>query len=653
MNGISIQEISIIISIVAASILLFIAYHVWRRRHADIVPLAYQTILNHVPLGIVVTDMRDRIVAINEFVERYMDSSITDPIGQSVKDVFPAYTNYIYSSRMEAESKDVWHIGERTFDVELSSIVDERGIQRGHVYLLRDTTAELKAQAALHQSERLFDIAFSQALDGFFFMMLDEPIRWDDTVDKEAVLNYAMQHQRMTQVNDAMLEQYGATRDQLIGRNLADFFAHDLIAGREAVRQGYENGRMRIETEERTIDGRPIWIEGDYVCLYDAEGRVTGNFAVQRDVTARKHAEARLLESEYRYRMLFENNADAVFWISTDFIHISANESAAAMLGYTIDELIGMSTRQLVPAEELDSSQSLLQALLTGEQFPIYERWLCRKDGERILVEVNIALIRDTNGNPQYIQSILHDITERKKAEQQTLALALEKERVQLLTNFVRDMSHEFRTPLAVIQSSHYIISKTDDPKKREEKMLSITQQVARMAHLVDRLVTMTQLDSGILFSFRRQNINALLQQIIDTMQTAFAEKNLNVNVELEPTLPRIEVDAIHLVEALSQLLDNAVRYSSPYGTITIQTNHDDNWLTVVIADTGIGIAPESLARIFERFYRHDEAHTTPGFGLGLPIAQKVIHLHGGRIEVQSAVGAGSCFVIYLPINLH
>src|SRR5688572_29984318 len=173
MNGISIQEINIIISIFAASTLLVVAYHLWRRRHADIVPLAYQTILNHVPLGVVVTDMHDRIVAYNQPVTRYMDNSITNPVGRHLKQVFPAYINYIFSARLETESRDEWHISDRTFDVELSAMVDERGIQRGHVYLLRDTTAEQKAQAALHESERLFDIAFSQALDGFFFMMLD------------------------------------------------------------------------------------------------------------------------------------------------------------------------------------------------------------------------------------------------------------------------------------------------------------------------------------------------------------------------------------------------------------------------------------------------------------------------------------------------
>ena len=173
------------------------------------------------------------------------------------------------------------------------------------------------------------------------------------------------------------------------------------------------------------------------------------------------------------------------------------------------------------------------------------------------------------------------------------------------------------------------------------------------MSQLVDRLVAMTQLDSGILFSFHRENMNSLVQQVTDTMRTTFAEQKLTLRLELDETLPDIRVDTIHLVEALSQVLDNAARYSAPEGSITIQTSHDAQWSKITITDTGIGISESALPRIFERFYRSDEAHSTPGFGLGLPIAQKIIELHGGHIEVQSEIAKGSRFTIYLPINSH
>ena len=113
------------------------------------------------------------------------------------------------------------------------------------------------------------ELFFSQSLDGFFFMMLDEPIAWTDHADKEALLDYAFDHHRVTKTNDAMLRQYGASRDQLIGMTPRRLFAHDLEYGRKVWREFFDRGRLHVETEERRLDGDPILIEGDYICLYD------------------------------------------------------------------------------------------------------------------------------------------------------------------------------------------------------------------------------------------------------------------------------------------------------------------------------------------------------------------------------------------------
>ena len=142
--------------------------------------------------------------------------------------------------------------------------------------------------------ERMLELFFSQSLDGFFFMMLDKPIRWDDSTDKESVLDYVFEHQRMTKINDAMLGQYGASADQFLGRTPADLFAHDLAHGRDLWRRMFDAGRLHVESDERRIDGTPLCVEGDYICFYDAQGHVTGHFGIQRDVTERTRYTKRL-----------------------------------------------------------------------------------------------------------------------------------------------------------------------------------------------------------------------------------------------------------------------------------------------------------------------------------------------------------------------
>jgi PAS domain S-box-containing protein len=104
------------------------------------------------------------------------------------------------------------------------------------------------------------ELFFSQSLDGFFFMMMDEPIRWDDTVDREAVLEYVFDHQRMTKVNDAMLHQYGTSREKLLGATPRDLFSHDVEHGKDLWRRMLNAGRLHVESDERRADGSRMWI---------------------------------------------------------------------------------------------------------------------------------------------------------------------------------------------------------------------------------------------------------------------------------------------------------------------------------------------------------------------------------------------------------
>ena len=159
-------------------------------------------------------------------------------------------------------------------------------------------------------AEDRLELFFSQSLDGFFFMMLDEPVRWDDSVDKEQVLDYIFTHQRVTKVNDALLAQYGATREAFLGTTPTDLFRHDLAHGRRVWRDFFDRGRLHVETDERRVDGTPIRVEGDYICFYDEQGRITGHFGIQRDVSERERASQALRQSNRRLEVLHDIHRD-------------------------------------------------------------------------------------------------------------------------------------------------------------------------------------------------------------------------------------------------------------------------------------------------------------------------------------------------------
>ena len=155
------------------------------------------------------------------------------------------------------------------------------------------------------ENERLLERFFAQSLDGFFFMMLDEPVEWSDQVNKDRALDYVFDHQRMTKVNSAILAQFNAaTPEDILGTTPAQFFAHDLTNAKARWREFFDRGHLHTETDERRLDGTPMRIEGDYMVMYDDHGRIVGHFGIQRDVTERHRARETLQASREQLRAL-------------------------------------------------------------------------------------------------------------------------------------------------------------------------------------------------------------------------------------------------------------------------------------------------------------------------------------------------------------
>ena len=155
------------------------------------------------------------------------------------------------------------------------------------------------------ENERLLELLFSNSPDGFFFMMLDEPVEWADHVDKAEVLDYVFEHQRMTKVNAAILSQFSVTDPaQILGTAPVQFFAHDLTDAKRRWRELFDRGYSHSETDERRSDGTPMHIEGDYVVIHDSNGRIAGHFGIQRDVTDRHRITEDIRASRQQLRAL-------------------------------------------------------------------------------------------------------------------------------------------------------------------------------------------------------------------------------------------------------------------------------------------------------------------------------------------------------------
>lgn len=367
------------------------------------------------------------------------------------------------------------------------------------------------------------------------------------------------------------------------------------------------------------------------------------------DITARKKHERTLSEAQRRYYALFEQANDAVFIVDLNGRHLEANHRAAELLGYDIDEIQTLTYRDL--SAEISQSQKIMQKLLAGEHQPVYERIFRKKDGSVIPVEINVELVCDMEGNPLHIQSVVRDISERKHTQQRELELTLEKERTQMLTTFIRNASHEFRTPLSIIETTSFVMARLQDAEERLQRVAIVHGQIKRLAKLINSLLIITRLESEPILDMQPVNLDMLLESIHRRLKAHYGS-SLIFQITPPTKIPTVLGDPQELKEALWEIVDNACRFSPDEGVITAVTGTTDQYVWLDIHDSGPGILAEDMPHIFETFWRKDEAHSTPGLGLGLAIAKRIIQVHGGRIEATSEPETGTTFRVLLPIIL-
>ena len=239
----------------------------------------------------------------------------------------------------------------------------------------------------------------------------------------------------------------------------------------------------------------------------------------------------------------------------------------------------------------------------------------------------------------------------RLEADRQKLALAAANH--ELLTRLITDLSHDFRTPLAIVNTSAYLLARTDDPQARQEKLEQIIGQVQRLSRILDDILTLSRLDSVADPTLMPLDINLLLETLLQEFQPLTARKNLSVCKELMPDIPPVFAHRANMHRALSKIVENAAQYTPDGGAITVRTRKVTDMLVIEVADTGIGIAPADLPLVFDYFFRGDKARSSNegSVGLGLSIAKRVIELYHGKIEVESVLGKGSTFRVLLPVS--
>ncbi|MCD6077235.1 MAG: putative histidine kinase, atypical hybrid [Ramlibacter sp.] len=364
-----------------------------------------------------------------------------------------------------------------------------------------------------------------------------------------------------------------------------------------------------------------------------------------------RHADltfARVVDSLRDYAVILLDDAGRIhFW----------NQAARDVFGYEPSEVLGRSAALLFPEEDGP------EAALHGELRRAREagkaadnRWLVARDGRRLWAEGVLTALEDDQGRRSGFCKLLHDGTEGHLAQEALRAAKEEADRANRAKDrFLAVLSHELRTPLAPITTAVHVLEKTARVDERHRDLLPmIRRNVALEARLIDDLLDLTAIGAGKVSLHReRVDMHQLARAVVEMVGDALGEKAITLDLRLEASTATVEADQARMQQVLWNIIRNAIKFTPRSGRIVLRTASDDGSFALSCTDSGIGIAPEALPRIFNPFEQADAevSHQYGGLGLGLAIAHGLMQQHGGGIRASSAGrDSGSTFTITLPL---
>ncbi|MDI6871079.1 MAG: ATP-binding protein [Bacillota bacterium] len=470
--------------------------------------------------------------------------------------------------------------------------------------------------------------------------------RWSATLD--APMLYAARLVRSDPATPAAVVRLAislTSQARLLRRLAANILLAALAAAALSAGAGYLLARAlaRPVTEMSRVAKRMA--AGDLGCrVYAGLPGELGELAESLNNLAREFT-AMLAQTEEERReveAVLKSLSDVV--IATDARGRIALFNAAAERAFQVEEKQALGQPVLAVAR-LASLAEGFSAVLAGEPAEVKE--IATTTPAERLYEAHLAPVRRPDGTISGAVAVLHDVTEIRRLER-------------VRSEFVANVSHELRTPLTSLQGFVETLQDgaADDPATLHRFLGIIAAETARLARLVDDLLDLSRLESGLL-ALRSSpvDLGALIQRTLAFYEPAAQAKRVTLEAAVPPDLPPVPGDEDLLEQVLRNLVDNAVKYTPEGGRVEVaaeQVSYPDRRREVVVrvADTGPGIPPEHLPRLFERFYRVDRARSRQlgGTGLGLAIVKHIVERHGGRVWLESAPGAGARFSVALPL---
>jgi PAS domain S-box-containing protein len=372
----------------------------------------------------------------------------------------------------------------------------------------------------------------------------------------------------------------------------------------------------------------------------------------------------KLQENEQEFRATFDNAASGIVRTDGQGRFAAVNDRLCKMLGYSREELQRLTVRELTHPDDRPRSDELNAQIKDGRvQMVHYEKRYLRRDGSILWVQVGLSGVRDQAGRYLYSVGTVIDISDRKAAEEQLrLKVADLKAANELLQRtdrqkdeFLAVLSHELRNPLAPIRNSLYILDRAVPGSEQARRaQATIDRQVNHMARLVSDILDVSRMARGkIVLRPERIDLRDVVGRTVEDHRSIFSVRALRAESLMPDEPVWVNGDATRLSQALGNLLQNAAKFTKEGGSVRVELRREGASALLLVGDTGVGIAPDILPRLFEPFTQADTtlARNPGGLGLGLALVKGLTELHGGQVQASSGgLGKGSEFTMRLPL---
>lgn len=647
----------------------------------------YRTIIETIEDGYVEVDLTGNWTFVNNVICGHMKYSREELVGMDFRKLHTERS----AERSLKAFEEVFQTGKPLKSLEIEGVRKDgtigdyelsvslmRDAQRqpvGFRCLSRDITERKKMEDELRRSEEKYRTIIETIQDGYLEIDLGN---------------------HYTFVNDVVSEHLGYSREELIGMDgrkvqNEESFKKTRKVFIEILKTGKPVKAMELDLVRK--DGTRGVYELSISLIRDASGQPTGFRCVSRDITERKKIENALRASEERSRTIIATIPDPYIERDLQGKAVYVNDAYVALTGYSAEELrnADFNYNQYMDVKNAEIVSSTYDTIIkTGLTMKNIDLEIITKSGERRQVNLSSSLIRDPQGKPTGVQSIIRDITEKRKAEElirkseqslreysETLELRVRERTTELekakfaaeaasrtKSDFLANISHEFQTPLnAVIGFTKVLQDRMfgELNEKQEEFVRYIADAGASLSKIITEILDMTRAASkSVKLNLSSVSVVDALSKTTRLLAPQMEEKHqvLTVDVDLDADVS-IEADEQKIQQVLFHVLSNAVKYNTDGGAVNIRaikTRHEISGregVSIAITDTGTGIKAEDIPKLFQTFSTLESPYTRTGkgIGMGLSLARQLLELHGGDISVKSEYGSGSCFTIFLPLK--